>query len=57
MTEQRKPKIKEKGSDVEKRRDFERSHEVEMMLILMRRYPDKAKEAARKLGGEMAVSC
>jgi hypothetical protein len=45
---EKKPEVKKKA-DTERRRESEKSIEVNFMLLLMRKYPDKAKEAARKL--------
>jgi len=46
MSDKREVKIK---SEADRRRDSERSLEVNYMLLLMRKYPDKAKEAVKKL--------
>lgn len=43
-----KPKVIKK-QDIERRANFERSLEVNYMLLLVRKYPEKAKEAVEKL--------
>jgi hypothetical protein len=48
----KKPTIKKKED--ERKVDNERSLEVSFMILLMRKYPDKAKDAARKLNPQTA---
>jgi hypothetical protein len=46
---ERNPIIKEKAADIEKRRDFERSLEINYMKLLMMRNPDKAKAIIKQM--------
>ena len=49
--------MSEKEKKEKSKKDFERSVEVNHMIVLIRRYPEKAKEAVKKLTAPNNFSC